>query len=159
MKNLFFIFLCITWVFFGCNKDYISSTSTFIKNESSVGVKITLYLNGQTYDDEIKIINPGERIEVFEDHPYGKTLQPSWPTLMLFYDSINVVFDNNPLVKIRHLVFSDTLNCNKCLPFSNNRNITNEQNYTKTIEKEHRKYLKGYFEFTITEDDYNYAKD
>lgn len=161
MKRLILLFFVITYitVLNSCIKDYKSSTATYLINESTVPITIIPYQDGYAIEEEKKIISSGERIQVFKDSPWGKTLRPNWGTIINFYDSVIVIFKDSFQYPVRHLVYNDTISCHKCVPYGDPRNLAQEENYKKVIEKEHRNYMRGYYEYTFTEEDYNFAKE
>lgn len=141
----------------GCTKDYKSHTETYLDNSTSYSIEIQPFQSGAIDMDQLVTINPHERLKVYEDNVWGKTLGPCWATLLQPYDSVMVVFNDER--RSKHLRFSYTGSCDYCIGFERNRNITNKKNYQQVVTKEHKRYLNGYFNYTFTEQDYLDARD
>lgn len=140
-----------------CIKDYVSNTETFLINNTNHVIEIYPYTGGFTHPSNKVIIYPNQRISVLKENVRGKSLNPIYGTTLQPFDSTVVVFDT--IYSVSHRSFRDSSAlCSKCIAFSSNRNISNEDNYTGTVTKNHKKFLKGYYEFSFTEEDYNFAR-
>ncbi|MDI9318956.1 MAG: hypothetical protein QM530_00640 [Phycisphaerales bacterium] len=146
----------VFFFFLSCIKDYKSNTRSYLKNESKHSIRIYPYTMGSVDSFGIFLIKPLGNLQVFESNVHGKTLSPDYGTLLKPYDSIVILFDDS--IKVIHLKFNSTITCDECIKFENNRNISNSENYVKTIVEENKKFLKGYFTYTFTEQDYLNAK-
>lgn len=159
ITNILFITLGLFYLP-GCVKDYRSHTQTYLVNETSYKIEIVPYKDGiALYDIQISL-EPRERKIVLDDNPWGKTLSPCWGELLQPYDSTIVIFQDSTIKKSIHLSWRDsTITCENCYSFNSLRNLSNLDNYNKNITKSHSKYLHGYYEYTFTEADYEFAKD
>lgn len=144
------------FILVGCVKDYKSSTQTKLINTTNHTIKITPYLNGVIDIGMQQELMPNETKIVYEANPWGKTIEPCWGVFLRPDDSVIVIYDNT--YKMKHNRFNDTTTCDNCYIESNNRNLTNPNNYTPTIIKEEKEYLDGYYTYTFTEQDYLDAK-
>ncbi|MBL7706492.1 MAG: hypothetical protein JNM21_13185 [Taibaiella sp.] len=152
-----FLSLILITIFSSCIKDYVSNTETFLINNTNHVIEIYPYTGGFTDPNSKIIIYPNERISVYKDNVWGKSLKPNYGTLLQPYDSVVIAFDT--IYRVAHRSFRDSATlCSKCIAFSSNRNISNEESYIETVTKNHKKYLQGYYEYIFTEDDYNFAR-
>lgn len=157
MKKLLLALFVIS--FSSCIKDYKSSTATYLHNETEHTIEIAPYKDGLVVSGDAKIIQPNERQRVYDDSPYGRSLAPCWGRLIQPYDSVVVTFDASR--RTVHLSFRDTtrLASSGYLRFVDSKNITNEDSYKEIITESNKNYLVGYYEYTFTEADYEFAKD
>lgn len=154
--KIFIVFL-VFLMSVSCNKDYQSNTETFLNNNTNHIVEIYPYTGGFTDPNSKIIIYPNQRISVYKDNVWGKSLKPNYGTLLQPYDSVVIAFDT--IYRVAHRSFRDSSAlCSKCIAFSSNRNISNEESYIETVTKNHKKFLRGYYEYIFTEDDYNFAR-
>ena len=87
-------------------------------------------------------------------------MEPCWSTFLQPYDSVVVIFSSTVERKATHLSWRDSSTvCVSCIPYNNTRNLSNTESYNKTLTKEHKRYLHGYYEYTFTEEDYDFAKE
>ncbi|MFT4062807.1 MAG: hypothetical protein QM642_10685 [Edaphocola sp.] len=143
----------------GCIKDYVSSTRTLMANQTPYDILIVPYKNGVLDMGNMRTVSAMETIEVYADNVMGKSLDPCWGTLLQPYDSVLVTFQSMPAKTSVHYSWRDTLISSQGkVPFLNERNISDEQHYNKVITKEDKNYLVGYYEYTFTESDYEYAQ-
>lgn len=138
-------------------KDYVSQTKTYLLNSSGHIIEVMPYNGNAVATVDYKKLSPNERIVVYEEAPWGRTIDPSWGSLLTFYDSVIVVYDG--LYRVKHNAFNDTTTCRTCLSAHDRRNLNNDLSYNKVLEEENKNYLKGYYEYTFTEADYEFAKD
>ncbi|MBL7706490.1 MAG: hypothetical protein JNM21_13175 [Taibaiella sp.] len=152
-----FLSLILITIFSSCIKDYVSNTETFLINNTNHVIEIYPYTGGFTHPSNKVIIYPNQRISVLKENVRGKSLNPIYGTNLQPFDSTVVTFDT--IYRVTHRSFRDSATlCSKCIAFSNTRNISNEENYIETVTKNHKKFLRGYYEYIFTEDDYNFAR-
>lgn len=154
-------YIRIGWLlmlFIGCvTKDYKSNTKTYFHNITSHKIEVLPYLDGMVSNADYKQINPYEHKMVLEMNVYGRTLSPDFGTLLQPYDSVVVVFDDS--IQSTHLKFNTSIQTGHYIFYDSLRAISNPNNYIKTVEYEHEKYLVGYFTYTFSEQDYLDAKN
>ena len=140
-----------------CIIDYSSTTSSIVKNNTSHSIQVNAYLNGQIESEFSLSISPYSEIKPIDTRsvkgkslgsPYGVNFRPN--------DSVIIIFDGNR--KLKHNRFSDSSNCDYCIQISNNRAISNPDNWIKTITNEDKHTLIGFYTYTFTEQDYLDAK-
>ena len=154
MKKL--ISFCLLGIFISCKKEEVGHTSSFIKNTTSHKIML-LPFNGAILDNaSIKVINPNTTLEVYNKSVRGKTIEPSFGTLLQPYDSVVVSYDDT--IKIPHIKFNTVYSGNHKVLFTTSRSISNQNNWTKLITKETRYSLEGNFTYTFIEQDYLDAK-
>lgn len=140
----------------GCIKEEVGHTQTFIKNITNHTIKLLPFSGGAIDGGMTRVIPALSNIEVFSANVRGKTLDPSFGTLLNPYDSVLVVYDDT--VKIPHIKFNLVYTGTHRVLHSSNRSISNEANYDKQITKETKYSLRGSFTFTFIEQDYLDAK-
>lgn len=139
-----------------CIKEESGYTKTFINNTTNHTIKLLPFYQGVIARDLTRIIPPLTNIEVYSDIVRGKTIDPSFGTLLNPYDSVLVVYDDT--VKIPHIKFNLVYSGTHRVLHSSNRSIANEANYNKQITSETKFKLHGFYTFTFTEQDYLDAK-
>ncbi len=156
LKNIYIVagLMCLI----SCS-DRKSSSRTILYNQTNNEIEIASFKDGVVDQANFVIIPPYGKVIVNQISPWGKTLQPSWGLINEYYDSMIVTFKSIPSKKAVHLSWRDSTICNFCIEYGNNRNISNGSNYKEIVEKKRRKYIMGYFEYTFTQEDYNFAKE
>ncbi len=150
MKNTFAYVFCV--LFFGCSKEKIGHTETFINNTTAHTIKIMPF-NGSTLDlNNLKVIPASTTIEIYSANVRGKTIDPCFGVLLQPYDSILIVYDDS--IKIPHIKFNQTYSGNHKILFESNRSISNIKNYQKEITDESKNTIRGKFTYTFVEQDY-----
>ena len=159
MIKYFKILLCAYAVIgvMGCIKEYVSTMESFLINNTAHQIEVVPYYGGIANMSARVQLSPGQRLSVAREGVRGRSLAATYAMGLQSFDSVVVIYDN--LYRVTHRSFRDSTACTKCITFSSNRNISSESSYLKTITKEHRKYLRGYFEYSFTEDDYNFARN
>ena len=150
MKQILFfsLFLC----FIGCIKDKVGHTKSLIKNTTMHTIKLLPY-KGATLDNaNIKIVPANSTVEVYDANVRGKTIEPSFGTLLQPYDSVLVTYDD--IVKIPHIKFNLSYAGSHRILFTSSRSISNQNNWTKAITNETKNSIQGDFTYTFVEQDY-----
>ncbi len=112
---------------FSCKKEEIGHTKSYLINSTSHNIKILPYLGASLDNSASKTIPPNSTIEVYAADVRGKTLDPSFGTLLQPYDSVVVSYDD--VVKISHIKFNLAYSGTHRVLFSSNRSISNQNNY------------------------------
>lgn len=150
MKQILFFGFVLFLI--GCEKEEVGHTKSYIKNTTSHTIKLLPY-NGASLDNSnIKIVAPNSTLEVYAANVRGKTIEPSFGTLLQPYDSVLVTYDDT--IKIPHIKFNLTYNGPHKVLFNSNRSISNSNNWTKSITNETKYSLEGNFLYTFVEQDY-----
>lgn len=136
--------------FSSCVIEDAGSTRSFLINKSAHVIKVVPYLNGSEQVDAIKLVNPEEKLLVFQMHQRGKIIKPSYADILKPYDYVKVIYDNQFTVVHLKTVAQNP----KELSFENNRNIMNIKNYEFIIDKETKHTILNHYNFTFTEQDY-----
>ena len=156
MKPIVFL-STVALIFSSCIRDYSSTTSSVIKNETAHTIQINPYLNGVIDNSMSYFINPNSEITPINlSMVRGKSLGSALGRLLQPFDSVVVVFDG--FKSSKHNRFTDSSNCNNCILQSNQRSIANENNWVKTVTREDKHTLTGYYTFTFIEQDFIDAK-
>lgn len=151
-----YLLLLLLIVFMGCIKEKVGHTKSFIKNSTSYKI-ILLPYNGAAIDNSnIKVINPNSSVEVYNANVRGKTIEPSFGTLLQPYDSVVVSYDDT--IKIPHIKFNLVYIGSHKVLFNSNRSISNQSNWTKAITNETKYSLQGEYTYTFVQQDYLDAK-
>jgi hypothetical protein len=141
-----------------CIKDYSSLTSSFIKNDTGHLILIEPYFNGLVDNNYTVELYPNEEKQLLKNVVVkGKSLGNAYGTYLQPFDSIIIHFDNTKFSIHTKFNSTDTLG-SEVIKFNNNRSISNEKNWTKTITAEDKHTLNGFYTFTFTEQDYLDAK-
>ena len=150
MKSLFSALLLVS--LFGCEKEEVGHTKSIIVNRTNHVIKLSPY-SGSTIETNMLVnLQPYDSIIVFSDNVRGKTLDPCFGTLLQPFDSVLVEYDN--FVRIPHIKFNATYNGTHFIPFTNNRNISNQNNWEKVTESETSNSITGFFKYVFVEQDY-----
>ena len=129
-------------------------TESFLINQSNHSIKVVPYLNGTVQVDAIELVNPYEKLSVFHLHQRGKITKPSYADILIAYDSVKLIYDDQYAVK--HL--KTVAQAPHEISFVNNRNLVNVKNYEFVLDKETKHTIANHYNFTFTEQDYLDAK-
>jgi hypothetical protein len=161
-KNIIAAFLILLLA--ACTKSKYGRTSSWLRNGSAHKVIMTPYLRDSMQLSIRRTLKPGDSVEVYSTSISGKTIDPSWPSLLGTYDSIRVFFIDTSsalppdTARIGHIRNGLSVAYPHHIPFSNNRSLYNEANWNREITEETKYMLKGRFVFTFTEQDYLNAR-
>jgi len=132
------------------------SSQSFITNTTSHIIKLLPYKGTIKDSMHVKTIQPYSNTEVDNSSGRGKSLGFCYAITLQPYDSVLVTFDDT--IKIPHIKWNLVYSGHGIL-YSSNRSISNINNWVKTITKETRHYIEGYYTFTFVEQDYIDAKN
>ncbi|MEO7266306.1 MAG: hypothetical protein ABIW38_15425 [Ferruginibacter sp.] len=150
MKKYILVFSFIPLL--SCTKEEIGHTKSYLINSTNHNIKILPYIGASLDNSASKTIPPNSTIEVYAADVRGKTIDPSFGTVLQPYDSVVVSYDD--VVKIPHIKFNLAYSGMHRVLFSSNRSISNQNNYLKTITSETKNSIEGNFKYTFTEQDY-----
>lgn len=120
-------------------------------------IKIVPYRGSQINIPNVKSILPNSEIEVYNASPRGKTIEPSFGTLLQPYDSVLVSYNDS--IKIGHMKFNSPVTYTRKIDFTNNRNISNsDASWIKKIISENKYSITGVFTCTFFQQDYLNAR-
>ena len=155
MKTIHILF--IIWVLSSCRDKESTHSESFIINASNHEIKIQPYDDGNLINGNIKSIPANSTIKVLALTTRGKSTGPSYATNIMFFDSLNIVFDDT----LYSVHYRQNLSGNnpRAIKFENNRNIYIEDNYVQKVVMEKKHYISTEYSFTFTEQDYLYPFD
>ncbi|WP_045459713.1 hypothetical protein [Sporocytophaga myxococcoides] len=155
MKTIHILF--IIWVLPSCRDKESTHSESFIINTSNHEIKILPYDDGNLINGDIKSIPANSTIKVLALTTRGKSTGPSYANNIMFFDSLNIVFDDTiSSVHYRQNLSGDNP---EAIKFENNRNLYNEDNYVRKVVMEKKHYISTEYSFTFTEQDYLNAKN
>ncbi len=153
----FILSTILLFCLYSCAKTPPSTSSSVIKNNTNHYIEIRPYRNG-AIDNTLRFsVAPLKTITPINNSKiYSKSIGDPLGTLYINYDSVVVYFDS--VKSTKHNKYDDNNPCPNCLLASNNRAISNPNNWSQNIIKEEEKRMDGYFEYTFEETDYTFAK-
>lgn len=154
------IFLVICFLFpwlTHCSDNTSHKTTTLYHNATSHRITIRGYKDGAARSEADIVITPGTSQIADIDRGEGKGLGLVFPFSIPDVDSLRVEFDSNRTALHCGIFLVSGTNPN-ALPYDNERNMLNLDNWEWIKKRETRRYLESELIFTITEEDYINAK-
>ncbi len=142
----------------GCKKEKITTYSVYIKNSTAVSIKIYPSINGYTDYGNIIELAIGENKEIASGEDKGIVSHGGFDSKYFSgADYLLVVFGDKD--SVQHLIYLNDSLINKYIKYDNARNLLNMTSYSYKFNDKNKSKRNALYEYTFTEEDYNFAKE